>query len=275
MMQLKTLSVVKSGKSGEILICEDIAGKNKNTYTVLTLEDHEAVHSIVSAYAGADYIDTPTYYDMFSEGGRYYIVYPYVHERPLYQFYRGDALSLAECEEICINLIVSCMTSNLPWQLLYLVLKQRQIHLAADRSISLGYCIDLSEFDENVGEMECVRECAKILLDILSAKADRRANSYILLQKKTERNTYYHFTELYKDVRAAMTPKRGGGILLRIKLWAARNKDTIFRVLFRVSIVLAIFVVVTFLTNLIFGDVPWLRLFIRSFERIGLESLTQ
>ncbi len=163
MMQLKTLSVVKSGKSGEILICEDIAGKHKNTYPVLTLEDHEAVHGIVSAYAGADYIDTPTYYDMFSEGGRYYIVYPYVHERPLYQFYRGDALSLAECEEICINLIVSCMTSNLPWQLLYLVLKQRQIHLAADRSISLGYCIDLSEFDENVGARECDRECATIL----------------------------------------------------------------------------------------------------------------
>ena len=147
--------------------------------------------------------------------------------------------------------------------------------MASDRSISLRYCVDLSEVDETIGEMECVRECAKILLDILSSKADRRANSYILLQKKTDRNTYFHFTELYKDVRAAMTPKRGGGILLRIRLWALRNKDTIFRVLFRVSIVLAIFVVLTFLTNLIFGDVPWLRLFIRSFERIGLESLTQ
>ena len=274
MMQLKTLSVVKSGESGEVLICEDVAGKNKNKYTVLTLNNHEIVRGVISAYAKADYIEAPTYYDMYSDAGRYHLVYPYVPERFLFQFYRGDVLSLRECEEICLNIIVACMTSNMPWQLLYLVLKQRQIHLSADRQITLGYCIDMSEFDEDITEAECVGECAKILLNILESKADRRANSYILLAKKTERNTYYHFTELYKDVRAAMTPKRGGGILLRVRLWLARNKDTIFRVLFRVSIILAIFVIITFLTNLIFGDVPWLRLFIKSFERIGLESLT-
>jgi hypothetical protein len=135
--------------------------------------------------------------------------------------------------------------------------------------------MDLADFDEAITETDCVQECAKILLEILEPKANHRANSYILLKKKIDRNTYYHFTELYKDVRAAMVPKRGGGILLRLRVWLARNKDTIFHVLFRVSVVLAIFVIVTFLTNLIFGDVPWLRLFIRSFERIGLESLTQ
>ncbi len=275
MMRLKTLSVVKAGKSGEILICEDVASKNKTQYTVLAVDDHDIVHGVVSAYAKADYIEHPTYVDMYSDAGRYYIVYPLVPQRPLVSFYRGDVLSLRECEEVCVNLIIACMTSNLPWQLLYLLLKQRQINLSEDRQVSLGYGIDLSEFDEAIKETECVQVCARILLEILAPKANARANSYILLQKKTERNTYYHFTELYKDVKAAMVPKRGGGIFLRLKLWLARNKDTIFRILFRVSIVLAIFVIVTFLTNLIFGDVPWLRLFIRSFERIGLESLTQ
>lgn len=275
MMKLKTLSVVKSGKAGEILICEDIAGKNKNQYTVLSLVDHEAVHGVVSAYAKADYIDTPTYVDMYSEGGRYCIVFPYVAPRSLFQFYRGDAMTLRECEEVCLNLIITCMTSNLPWQLLYLVLKQRQINLSVDRQVSIRYTIDMEEFDPSIQEKECVQECARILLAILAPKANSRANSYILLEKKIERNTYFHFTELYKDVKAAMVPKRGGGIFLRIRLFLSRNKDTIFRALFRISIVLAVFVILTFLTNLIFGDVPWLRLFIRSFERIGLESLTQ
>lgn len=275
MMQFKTLSVVKSGTTGEILICEDAAGKNKTKYTVIAIDDHKIVHGVVQAYADAAYIKTPTYVDMYSDAGRFYMVYPYVHERPLFMFYRGDAMSLSECEEVCLNLIIACMTSNLPWQILYLLLKQRQIHLSVDRQITLGYTIDFGDFDGEITETQCVQECAKILIEILTPKANRRANSYILLKKKTDRNTYYHFTELYKDVKAAMVPKRGGGILLRIKLWLARNKDTIFKVLFRVSIVLAIFVIVTFLTNLIFGDVPWLRLFIRSFERIGLESLTQ
>lgn len=276
MMQLKTLYTVKRNSIGEIRVCEDIGGKNSNRYTVWVISDHEKVKSLLTEYDKvSDYIKEPNYVDMFSDQGKFFIVFPYVPERPLEKFYMGNTLTLRQCEEICMNLIIACMTSNMPWSILYLVLKQRQIHLSKDGSIALSVAIDLEEYDETADEGACTLECAKILLEMLEPKANKKANSYILLTKKVEKSTYYHFTELYKDVKAAMVPVKKGGILLRLKVFVMRNKDEIFTALLRISIVLAIFVILTFLTNLIFGDVPWLRVFIKSFEHIGLEDLRQ
>lgn len=276
MMKLKNLSVIKRSKTGEVRICEDLDSKTGNRYSVLVLEDHDIVHSVLETYDRAkSYIEKPNYVDMFSDEGLFFIVYPYVPERPLVKFYMGSTLTLRECEEICVNLIISCMTCNLPWPLLYLLLVQREIQLSQDHSVTFSYNLDLTEFDPTIDESACVVECAKLLIELLEAKVSRRANSYFLLKKKIDRQSYDYFKDLYKDLIISREPIRRGGILLRLKLWYLRNKDTLFYVLLRISIVLAVFVLVTFLTNLIFGDVPWLRLFIRSFERIGLESLVQ
>lgn len=276
MMQLKTLYTVKRSSTGEVQICEDLGSRNKVKYTVWVIKNHSKVKSILSEYSKAtSYIEKPTYIDMFSDQGNFFIVFPYVPERQLMMFYMGKVLSLRECEEICVNLIIACMTSNLPWSVLYQVLVQREIQLSRDGNIALSYCVDLEDYDETVDESKCVVECARLLIELLENKADKKANSYILLMKKVEKNTYYHFTDLYKDVKAAMTPLRKGGILIRIRLFFVRNKDEIFAALFRISIVLAIFVLLTFLTNLILGDVPWLRIFIKTFEHIGLEDLRQ
>ena len=50
-------------------------------------------------------------------------------------------------------------------------------------------------------------------------------------------------------------------------------RDTLFRILFIICIFLALIVGVTFLAQLIFGDAPWLRLFMNSFKVIGTENL--
>jgi hypothetical protein len=187
----------------------------------------------------------------------------------------GDALSLHECEDICVNLIIACTTSNLPWPVLYLVLKQREIQLARDGSVSLSFRIDLTDLDPLTGESECALECARILTKLLEPKSRSKANSYVLLQKKTAKNSYSSFKELYKDVEIAAEPERKRGVFAAVRAWFNRNRHIFFRVLLWVSLILAVFVIVTFLTNLFFGDAPWLRLFVRSFERIGLESLLQ
>ncbi len=275
MMKLRTLQTVKKNAVCEIRVCEDDSKKVKSRYTVLAVDDHDTVRKVIAIYDKAENVEEATYLDMYSDDGRFYIVYPYIKERPLFDFYVGSVLDIRECEEICINLIIACMTSNLPWPLLYLVLTQGEINLARDNTVTLGYRLDLAGLDETKTEADCVTECAKILIKLLEPKSLRRANSYILLTKKTEKGIYLYFTDLYKDLKAAMAPVRKKGILLRFKLWFERNKDTIFKVLLRVSIVLAVFVILTFVTNLIFGDVPWLRLFTRNFEKIGLESLLQ
>ncbi len=269
----KTVQKVKRSDVNEVTVCEDLEDERNQLFTVLSVSDHHVMRRFIEIYDKADYIEENTVINMFSDDGKFFIVYPYVKERALQDFYMGGALTLHECEEICVNLIIACMTSNLPWPVLYLVLKQREIQLAKDGAITLSYRVDLSELDAGIGEKECAIECAAILIGLLEPKSRRKANSYVLLKKKTEKYSYNSFKDLYKDVEIAAEPERKKGFVASIKAWFNRNKHTLFRVLMWVSLILALFVIITFLTNLIFGDVPWLRLFIRNFERIGLESL--
>ena len=271
----KTIQTVKKTDVNEIRICENTADPQRTRYTVLVVSDHEVMHKFIEIYDKATYLQDAPNVRMYTDEGKFFIVYPYVSERFLSEFYMGSTMTLRECEEVCTNLIIACMTSNLPWPLLYLMLRQREIHIAKDLSVYISYRYDLTELDPSIDEGDCANECAKILVELLEPKSDRRANSYLLLIKKTDKQSYDRFTELYKDLQIAAEPIRKRGLLLHIKVWFARNRDTIFRVLLWVSILLAIFVLLTFITNLLFGDVPWLRLFTRNFDKIGLESLLQ
>ncbi len=265
----------KRTSANEVMICEDTRDTAGGKCTVLAVDDHKILHRFIDIYDSREDIPEEAEPQIISEEGRSYVVYPYVQERPMVDFYMGNAMPLKECEEVCVNLIISCMTSNLPWPVLFLVLKQREIQLARDRGVHISYKLDLTDLDDSIGESECAVECARILLELLEPKAANKAKSYLLLKKKTEKYSYGSFKELYKDVEIAAEPDKKRGIIAAFKAWFNRNKGNLFRILLWVSIILALFVIITFLTNLIFGDVPWLRLFIRSFEKIGLESLLQ
>ncbi len=271
----KVIQTVKVSGANKTYICEDITDKARGRFTVLAVNDHVIMHRFIEINDKADYIQESMIVNMFSDGGQFYVVYPYVVERSLTDFYMGNSRQLREREEICANLIMSCMTCNLPWPVLYLALKQREIHLSKDGSVYLSYRLDLTELDKDATEGDCAIECAKMLVDMLAPEGRRQANSYVLLKKKTEKRSYFNFRELYKDLELSAEPDKKKGIFARIRAWFYRNRDEIFRVLLWICVILAIFVIVTFLTNLLFGDVPWLRLFIRSFEKIGLESLLQ
>ena len=88
------------------------------------------------------------------------MVFPWQQERPLKDFYMGESYTLTECENVCISVIMACITSNLPYPVLYLILEQGQLHLAKDRTVCLGYQIDLAELDPAKSERDCAVQCA-------------------------------------------------------------------------------------------------------------------
>lgn len=277
-MRLKTVRLIARNEVNEIQVCENLNDSARGRFVVIAVKDHDILKRFIELNEQAEEVQERVLIDCFSCEGQYLIVYPYKNERPFELFYVGKALTLAQAEEVCINLIIACMTSNLPWPLLYLVLTQGQVHIARDNSVYLSYALDLAELNTEITERDCVVECAKLLLRVLAPKirrGRRKANSYVLLQKKIEKRAYDRFRDLYKDLELASVQEKKRGWRLRVRIWFEQNRDTLFRVILIISIALAIFVILTFLTNLIFGDVPWLRIFIRSFEKIGLESLLQ
>lgn len=274
-MRLKCIQVVKRGTINDILICQDLNEVGGSLYTLLAVKDHKTARTFLEIFEKAEQQENSFFVESFSVEGEFFIVFPYTQERPLARFYSGGSLKLTECEEICINVILTCISSGLPYPILYLILEQRQLHLARDHSVYFGYQLELSELDASKTERDCTVQCARILLELLEPKASQKAVSYQLLQKKVAKRSYQKFTELYKDIRIAAAPKRRRGIVAALRGVFARNRDRLFHILLWVCVILILLVGAAFLTQAVLGDVPWLRFFINSFKTIGTESLLQ
>ncbi len=273
-MKLNCVRTVKKSGVNDIFICQDLNTAARNLYTLFVIRDHRTARMYLEIFERAGLSAQDSYIDSFSDKGAHCMVFEYKQERPLADFYMGESYTLQECENVCMQVIMACIASNLPYPLLYLLLKQRQLHLARDHSVYLSYQLDLTELDPEKTERDCAVECAVILAGLLAPKASQKAFSYRLLEKKIARKSYDKFTELYKDIRISAAPQKKG-IFRRIKAWFVRNQDTLFRLLLIVCSILAAVTIASLISQLVLGDIPWLRIFYNGFKTIGRESLLQ
>ncbi len=273
-LKLEEVGVVHVSRAGKCLICRDQNVDSATMYTVLAVSDHEIVRNLISMFDKYGTADS-VLIDSFVSDNDHIFVFPYRKERSLREFYMGDTMGLERCEDICTNVILACMTSGLPWAVLSLILEQGLLNLNKDDSVYLSYGVRFDKLDPNVREKDCVVLCAGILLELLESKANLKADSYILLQKKINSRSYSKFTELYRDIRIAASPRRKPGLISQIRLWFSINKDRLFGILFWISLILVITALAMLVSSAIFGDVPWLRFFFNNFKRIGTESLLQ
>ncbi len=275
-MSLSEVQLISESETGRVMICEDLNSSQRLRYSVFVTNDHEIIAKLHRVYSTARNISKDTAINYFSDGGQFLVFYPYVPPRPIESFYMGKHIELSKCEEICKNYIITCMTSELPYQVLCLAIQQGQMNIARDGSVYLSYAIDLSDVDETLTEKDCVRLCTDNLLKMIAMKEESvKWDLRDLLTKKSERKAFTNFAELYRDVDLVAGRHRKTGIFRAIKMWFEDHKDRLFRIFLTVCVILLVFTLITFLTNAIFGDVPWLRLFIRSFEQIGLQSLVE
>lgn len=274
-MNLNCIQKILIGKCNDILICQDESSDTNDLYTVLVLKTHNAIKRFISACAKSDFSEEEFMVDHFSVKGQYVLVFPYLKKRPLKDFYVGEALRLEESEKVCQELILSCIQSGMPYPLLYLVIKQSLISLNKDLSVYLNYEIDLEEFDESITEKDCVVECARILLSLYESKQKQKAISYTLLQKKISSYGYSKFTELYRDITITAAPRYKFNLKARLNAFWFGIKDSVFGVVLVLCIFLIIVAALSFVSMLIWGDIPWLSILINNFKQIGTESLNK
>lgn len=279
-MSYTVVSTIFKGPVNDCYTARPMGARDGREYTLVVINDHETVKTLMEIESGRrGAIGRPSsegvLTDSFTNGNSYILVFPYRQERPLSTFFVGEAYTLHRCENICINLMLTCISCGLPYPLLYLILEQSLINLARDDSIYLGYSMDLKELDRSKGERECAVKCADIMLSVLETKSDEKNISYELLSKKSANHSYSRFTELYRDLMIASAPVEKRRLLVRIKSFFYRNADTLFGILFWVSLILGIVALILLLTHLVWGDVPFLRIFFNSFKNIGTESLQQ
>lgn len=263
--RLQELGIILRGKANDAVLCRDL--QSGGLYTVLTVKEHGTVKKLLELYGAQQ-----DRFLLLSGNGGYGAVFSYAEERRLSRFYVEDGTP-ADCEKICLNLTAACMSCQIPWPLLYLILDQGQIHLRRDNSVELGYAVDLEELDTALTQEACVMRCAVIVRDLFKNRRRRMESAYPLLQKKIPRRGYREFRDLYADLKmAAYRPKAGRLRRLRMKiscLW----EQKLIRPVMAVSCVLTGIVLVMLLSDLLWGDIPLLRLFTGGLRMIGTESL--
>ena len=103
----------------------------------------------------------------------------------------------------------------------------------------------------------------------------RKLKSFELIRKKTGKNAYTGFPELYQDIKVTALPQMKPSLKSRFRFFWNNNRDRLFRILLVLCILLVIAALVILASQLIFGDVPLLRLFRHTFDVIGTENLHQ
>ena len=251
-------------------------GNGGREFTLIVVNDHDTVKSMMEIESKNRVASTEgVLIETFTSGQSFVMVFPFRQDRPLNRFFVGEAYTLERCEDICTNLLLTCISCGLPFPFLYLILEQELINLSRDDSIFFSYSVDLSSLDTTKTEKDCAVKCADIMLAVLETKSDVKNVSYELLSKKSANSSYSRFTELYRDLRIAATPVKKRKILVRVRSFFYRNADRLFGILFWIALILGIVALILLLTHLVWGDVPFLRIFFNSFKNIGTESLQQ
>ncbi len=274
-MQLLPVATKSIGEVNDCYICRDLASSGGILYTAIVVHQHEMVRKVLELFKLSNRRGEESLVDDFAVADKHVLVFPYHKERPLADFYEGESLTLSQCEDICINVILSCITSDLPYPILYLLLNRGMLNLSNDGSVFLGYEMDLKDLDPDISEAECTDICAKILLELLRPKSGQKATSFYLLDKKIANGSYHRFTDLYRDITIAAVTKKKITPWFLIKLWIKRNADAIIGVLFWISLILAVFALSIILSRFLFGGNSWFRLLFNTFKQIGTESLLQ
>ena len=280
-MELEVISQVFHGSVNDVAVCRDRLSASGTLYTLLAVHDRECARKLLTVMEDSQRTGEASCLLQFSQNETMLFLFPYREERKLSAFAAGQMTSPEAGEAICINLVMECLSTSLPWPLLYLVLEQDCVQIAKDNTVYFTTILDLKDLEPARTERNCVSSCARLLLDLLAGPVaggrhrSRKLKSFELIRKKTGKNAYTGFPELYQDIKVTALPQVKPSLKSRFHVFWNNNRDRLFRILLALCVLLAVAAVVVLISQLIFGDVPLLRLFRHTFDVIGTENLHQ
>ncbi len=277
-MELEVVSEAFRGPVNDVLVCRDRLSASGSLYTLLAVHDRECARNLLAVLENSEAVGESPCLLRFSQNETLLFVFLYREERKFSAFARGQAVTPALGESICVNLVMECLSSGLPWPLLYLVLSQDGVQIAKDNTVYFTMLLDLADLDPERSEKNCVSCCARLLLELLEPAARRRRKrlkSYELIHRKSAKNVYNGFPELYQDIKVTALPAKKTSLKTKAGVFWQDHRDGLFRLLLVLCVLLVVMAAVMLISHLLFGEIPLLRLFQNRFDVIGTENLHQ
>lgn len=280
-MKLKVTGVILSGDTNDVLLCESIPeiesgpkregepeekdvpernGESKETSLLWIVKDRAVIRYLMEPEHALPWITR------FPNGEQLCIQMPYDKRRSLFKFGQQGAAGEEEREQLYRDIIILCMTARLPPPILLLLIEQRLFQVHRDGSLYFIYELNLAALNVQALESDCVKACAKLLLDFVDTKDKRGERLHQLTERKLDRGNYLTFLDLYLDFKRPGIKKTGLYLSDRFKTRA-------FYLLAVLAAIALIFLLAVIVSQVIFGNVPFFRLFMDNAQKIGTEVL--
>ena len=275
-MELEVVSELFRGNVNDVAVCRNRLSPAGTLYTLLIVHDRDCAKKMLQVMENGERSGESPCITYLTRNEVLVFVFPYREERKFSTFARGQATKNGKAEVIAINTVMACMSSGIPWPLLYLILEQDCVQISREDSVYFTMNLDLKDLDPTKDERRCAAICAQLMLELLEVTGGRsrkQLKSYELIRKKSSKNAYGKFPELYQDIKLTARPPKKPTVKNRVLGVWKRNRDGLFRFLLAVCILLVVTALAMLVTQLIFGDIPWLRLFRHTFDVIGTENL--
>jgi hypothetical protein len=272
-MVLEPVREVFDGPKNSVSICRDLKSPVGAHYALLTVTDRILAKRLIAIFENSERAlpeSASAYVACFTQNELLCYLFDYREERKIGMFAPGQIHSVKDWESVCVNLVLECLSSPTPFPLLALSLNQDNVHLEKDGAIFFTPYCDLSRLSEGDNEAVCARKCVELMLSLLGSRG--RLKSADLLRKKLAKNAFRSLPELYRDIKVTELPEKKRLRSHITGIWR-RNRDGLFAALLVVCVLVAIFAIIVLLSQLIFGNIPILRIFERCFDVIGLRSL--
>lgn len=273
-MELYVIWEILHGTANDVVVCRDLRSPTGIYYTVLVVHDRTCLRGLLQLL---EQDGQAPYIAKFAQNEEMCLVFPYREERKMSTFAQGQMITAQDKEAASINLVIECLALQVPSPFLQLILEQNCVQLNQDNSVYFSYYLDLSQLNLTTGDAHCASICAEMILGLLegSGKKKNHLKSFRLIRKKLNKNAYKNLPELYRDVKLSALSTEKIGLKKKFNGFILRNKDYMFHFLLMVCSMLIVIAFAMAISQLLYNDIPWLRLFESGFEVIGTETLTQ
>lgn len=272
----KRIGEIISNQTNDVCICEESGSLSEKRYLFWVVKNRVLARTLLEVFHEKD--ETPLYLETFSSRENTVFVFPYSEERSLFRFLGGELLTEKEQEKVWRQLTETCMACDIPYAILFQILRQRRLQIQPDGEITFSYALDLRNFQTERSEADCAAACAEIILELMEMSKAKVSALQRILQEKCEEDGYISLTELFQDIisnsKSFKKNKKENGLKRAVKNLIS-NKDKLVKILLVLSILLLAVAAFFVISQLRYGEIPILRLFQNTFQTIGTEQLVR
>lgn len=272
----KRIGEIISNQTNEVCICEKIGGQSKIYRLLWIIKDRMLARTLLEVFHEKN--ETPLYLESFSVKENTAFVFPYHKERSVFRFLGGELLTQKEQEKVWRGLVETCMASDIPYAILFQILRQRRLQIQPQGEIIFSYALDLRKFEAERGEADCANMCAEIILELMEMSKTSDTRLKHALQNKCAEEGYNSFVELFQDIKSnAKAFKKRNGEKVRKKAGQVikGHRGKAVKCFVGLCLILVVIALILLASQFIYGEIPVLRLFQNSFQTIGTENLVQ